>query len=129
MTTWQMYWLVKLDDISTACCIIGVTGSLAAVIGLIAIAVNGVKGEGEAERGFEDRVPGALAKIIRRFAPVAFALLLTATLLPDTKQLAAIILVPKLVNSEVVQRDIPQVYDLAVEWMKAKLAVPEPVEQ
>lgn len=38
--------------------------------------------------------------------------------------MAAIILVPKLVNSEVIQRDVPQVYDLAVEWMKAKLAVP-----
>ena len=46
---------------------------------------------------------------------------LGAILTPSTKQMAAIIVVPKIVNSTAVQKDIPELYSLGVEWLKDKL--------
>ena len=46
-------------------------------------------------------------------------------LTPTTKQMAAIIVVPAIANSKVVQEDIPsevrEMYGLAKEWMKSEL--------
>ena len=44
-----------------------------------------------------------------------------AILIPSTKTMAAIIIVPKIVNSTVVQKDVPELYDLGIEWLKGKL--------
>lgn len=117
MTTWQMYWLVKLDDIGSFCTVIAVLGGVLCSVGWVFRSV------------FDREAPDAVKRLLRIVTgPVILAMLL-AVLLPSTKQLAAIILVPKLVNSEMIQHDVPQVYDLAVEWMKAKLAVPEKAQQ
>lgn len=116
MTVWQMYWLVKLDDISTTFCGGLIMSEIAFAIMLLVFCVGASLGENVTKLG------DAMKKIA---LPCVIVFGLLATFTPTTRQLAAIILVPKLVNSEVVQRDIPQVYDLAVEWMKAKLAVPE----
>ena len=40
---------------------------------------------------------------------------------PSTKEMAAIIIVPKIANSTAVQKDVPELYDLGVEWLKDKL--------
>lgn len=40
------------------------------------------------------------------------------TFTPSTKQMAAIMIVPKITNSEKVQTIGNKVYDLAVEWME-----------
>jgi multisubunit Na+/H+ antiporter MnhG subunit len=44
-----------------------------------------------------------------------------AILTPSTKQMAAIIVVPTIVNSTAVQKDVPELYNLGVEWLKDKL--------
>ncbi len=46
------------------------------------------------------------------------ALVLSLTFIPSTKQMAAIMIVPKIVNNEKVQTIGNKVYDLAVEWME-----------
>lgn len=42
-------------------------------------------------------------------------------LTPSTKQMAAIIVVPKIADSTAVQKDVPELYSLGVEWLKDKL--------
>ena len=58
----------------------------------------------------------------KRFAYVAFAwLILSLTgvaLTPTTRQMAAIVIIPKVVNSEKVQTAGNKLYELAVEWME-----------
>ena len=44
-------------------------------------------------------------------------ILCTCVFLPSTKQMAAIMIVPKIVNNEKVQTIGNKIYDLAVEWM------------
>ena len=48
---------------------------------------------------------------------LAVVIKLTTAFVPSTKQMAAIIVVPKIANSEKVQTVGNKLYDLAVEWM------------
>ena len=48
---------------------------------------------------------------------LAVVIQLTTAFVPSTKQMAAIIVVPKIANSEKVQTVGNKLYDLAVEWM------------
>ena len=48
---------------------------------------------------------------------LAILSLLVVTFVPSTKQMAAIIVLPKLANSEKIQTVGNRLYDLAVEWM------------
>jgi hypothetical protein len=43
------------------------------------------------------------------------------TLMPSTNTLAAMFIAPAIANSEVVQKDVPELYNLAVEALKQKL--------
>jgi len=49
---------------------------------------------------------------------VAILVATVVTFIPTTKQMAAIMIVPRLANSERVQNIGNKVYDLAVEWME-----------
>jgi hypothetical protein len=101
ITTMQMYWLVTLDSIvrtSTAFSFVSALATIAAA-------------------GF--------AVDVRRFfwLPLVtmgmfFLSVAAATFIPTTKQAAAIIIVPKIVNNEKVQMVGNQLYDLAVDWME-----------
>jgi len=46
---------------------------------------------------------------------------LAATLMPSTKTLCAMFVVPAIVNSQAVQKDFPELYALAVEKLKSQL--------
>lgn len=50
-------------------------------------------------------------------ALVAVAFALVAAFVPTTRQMAAIVMVPKIADNEKVQAAGNKLYDLAVEWM------------
>lgn len=104
ITTMQMYWLVMLDSIKEGLAVILCICSLFFVLG---IPMLGVMGK-------EKLFP----LIARRILVIAAALILGLTFIPSTKQMAAIMIVPKIANSEKVQTIGNKVYDLAVEWME-----------
>ena len=59
----------------------------------------------------------------KKYSVIALAISVCGAILtPPTKQMAAIIVVPKIVNSTAVQKDVPELYSLGVEWLKDKLA-------
>lgn len=100
MTTTQMYWLVTMDSIVHASAIIAIA------LGFMAFLT----------------IPMALEDDLPKWTPPAIALVavaftLVAAFVPTTRQMAAIVMVPKIANNEKVQAAGNKLYDLAVEWM------------
>lgn len=124
ITTTEMYWLTRLDDIIQLCCTI-VFISVTSIIGLIvAGAILRCKYR-EYEWDTEESVAAShatgkhLHKIARWLVvPLSISLLVTA-FVPTTKEMAAIMIVPHLADSEKVQTVGNKVYDLALEWLEA----------
>lgn len=103
ITTTQMYWLMTLDSI----CL--VSGVLSVVLAFLTIAAFCAS--------VEDRE--AVSRWLAVVLGMAAALMLAiAVFTPTTKQMAAILVVPKIANSEKVQVAGDKLYDLAVEWLE-----------
>jgi hypothetical protein len=135
ITTMQMYWLVKLDNIidiieNLESWLVPIT--IFALMGAITLTLlyffagNGDYDifEGKSNKEFQDikiklwKYSGTCIKTGIISAGVAIALGIISNMIPSTKQMAAIMIVPCLVNSEKVQTIGNKVYDLAVEWME-----------
>ena len=54
-------------------------------------------------------------------AAFAFVCFFLYAVIPSTKTLAAMLIVPAIANSEVIQKDMPELYNLAVEKLKDTL--------
>lgn len=104
ITTMQMYWLVMLDNIIDAHYAILILCTLFCFIGIPMLGAIGKE---------ELYLPLAKKAVV-----VSVALVLSLTFIPTTKQMAAIMIVPKIANSEKVQTIGNKIYDLAVEWME-----------
>ena len=100
ITTAQMYWIVILDNIVVTSTILAAVGAIGSIFMLIGHTVDGWP-----------RWP-----VVTCLA-VTFAALMTLTFVPSTKQAAAILVVPSIVNSKKVQTVGNRLYDLAVEWL------------
>ena len=119
ITPMQMYWLVKLDDMR--CAFAGliwlpvtwiVTTAVVSFVTFMALA--------DEEDGRREKAVRLIKKALLLCIPMLFlavVIQLVAAFVPSTKQMAAIIVVPKLANSEKVQTAGNKLYDLAVEWM------------
>jgi hypothetical protein len=107
ITTMQMYWLVMLDSI---------VGLLIFIVACIFIALIPVL-------IFISELPSSERPVyygvVRRLISTLLICGFVSALIPSTKEMAAILIVPKIVNSEKVQMVGNKVYDLAVEWMES----------
>lgn len=119
ITTMQMYWLVKLDDmrhvidsltwLPVTWIVITAVVSFAAFMATI-----------DANESGREKVCRCIKKAALICIPMLLMIVviqLTTAFVPSTKQMAAIIVVPKIANSEKVQMAGNKLYDLAVEWM------------
>lgn len=114
ITTAQMYWLTRLTPLGNA--LEGFTG-----LGYAAMIVLFVVGIFLQDDMFEKGVRAIALKLLRAspcIGIVATLLLIATCLLPTTREMAAILIVPRIANSEKVQTVGNQLYDLAVEWME-----------
>jgi hypothetical protein len=135
ITTMQMYWLVKLDNIRSLLEGMFVPSSLITFIGLFCVIaltlIYSFAGNGNYEmfcgktneefqhiRTILWKWRGTCIKTSIIFFVIAIAINFMSALIPSTKQMAAIMIVPRLANSEKVQTIGNKVYDLAVEWME-----------
>jgi len=105
ITTSQMYWLIMLDNIVKFEVLIA-AASFLTILAFIGSSCN--------VRDFSKR-PRVIA--VPLFAVLLVVSMLLFTFTPTTKQMAAILIVPKIINSEKVQTVGNRLYDLAVEWM------------
>lgn len=107
ISTMGMYLIVKLDDIRF---LFGFWGTLSfCVFGLITIMLL-ANGESENEKQFR-----IFSTIITGLAVLSF---IFATFLPSTKQIAAIYVIPKIINDERVKQIPDKFLDLGLEWLE-----------
>lgn len=124
ITSTQLYWLTRLDAICTSIGVFTVLTALLSIALVIAGCVlrcavkeyswqddNRIKAERETGR----RLHGYAKRVVFVFC----ALSCIGTLIPSTKEMAAILVIPQIANSEKVQEVGGKIYDLAVEWMDA----------
>lgn len=105
ITTAQMYWLTRLD------CFCGLAFVVAIVSVLLPIFVSLAVTHDEAS---------AASAFFRTLKWTALPLVISLCVLmfvPTTKEMAAILIVPRIANSEKVQQAGNKLYELAVEWM------------
>jgi len=107
---WEMYWLVKLDDLQEFAILVAILAGIASIF--LAIA---------AVACCDDDIIKVCAKWIKRTLLLCVVFAFVAALIPSTKQMAAIIIVPKIANA-IEQNDqlkqLPsKVVDLADAWI------------
>ena len=111
----NMYWLTRLDHmhdvLGATCCLL--------VISTIGVLIAGCIMQDDDT--FEDETNECGRKFVRKspFMAAAFVVtLLIDALIPTTKEMAAMIVIPGVLNNEKVQTVGNRLYDLALEWME-----------
>lgn len=123
ITPWDVYWVTRLSNISGTLTIIAVLLFFISITLLILgfcwrstvrqyswDTDEGVKQKIE----LGEKTHRVLCKII---APITLGTILLAMLVPCSHEAAAIIIIPKIANSEKVEKVGNTIYDLAVQWM------------
>ena len=106
-----VYWITRLDAVRLAAGILCALSVLAVAAGPFALFVCTVDDVGEPFR--------SLWRNVTRVAAVVFAVSeLVLTLTPTKREMAAIIVVPRIANSETVAEIGDGVKTLAVEWLE-----------
>lgn len=114
ITPMQIYWLTRLDHVHA---VLAVTFVLL-VLSTIGILIAGGVMQ---DCAFTEETNKRGKKFVGKtpFMAAAFVVtLLVDALIPATREMAAILIVPRIVNNEKVQTVGNQLYDLAVEWME-----------
>ena len=111
-----VYWIVMLDSIHL------VLFGLAILAGVCIWRVLRYYDEryGEACKIGKERPAFPRIKICLLIVCL-ICVLIASAFLPTTKQMALIYVVPQIANSEMVQQDIPELYDLGVSALKQQL--------
>jgi len=117
ITTAQMYWLTRLDNVHDLLCgILVITCAAFAILSVIAGVATVVSDTADDRRKAE-----FASKLWRNIALAALAAGTIKVFTPTTRELAAIIVVPKIANSTLVTEKIPQelseLYTLAKQYM------------
>lgn len=98
ISPWTIYWITRLDVI------LGISGIL-----IFALLVT--FGIWMCETG--QRIVPAMKYLLIPFIPLSIII----TCVPSTKDMAAIIIIPKIVNNEKVERVGNYIYDAAIKWV------------
>ena len=115
ITTAQMYWLTRLTPLGHG---VGVFIFILALLtlGLLILELMMQDPHEFSEEGH--RIGVKFVKASPFVAVLAAILLIANCLLPTTKEMAAILIIPRVANSEKVQTVGNHLYDLACEWME-----------
>ncbi len=116
MTSMQIYWITRLDGIKNLG--IGISAALGLALGLYLIWVLVQDGE-----DYEVKVLEVWKKVKCKMITLFIFLVLSIianVLTPGMKQMAAIIVVPKIINNEQVQELPENILKLGNEWLKTK---------
>lgn len=116
---WMVYLILKLDAIRG----VFLTGTIASGVlfaVLLVVLISCYISEADLE-GYESK-SASLRKALVKAASVFLLFLITAVFIPTTRQFALIYIIPKIVNSDFVQKDIPaesrELYELGKDMLK-----------
>lgn len=119
MTSWQLYWLMRLDSIGCFFSVISIILILASVIVLIIATFN----KSMAYGGNSDAIRALkYFQTFLKMIPFIIVTSLITIFVPSTKEMAAIIVIPRLYKSLTENKkltEIPdKVFDLANSWLE-----------
>ena len=114
MTSWQLYWLTRMDGIIN----VGIPFMIFGVIGTITAGIVYATAKANDDKGVEKG-----SKLALKFAiPVLIFGIITQVFIPSVKELAAIILVPRLTQAVVANEELKKLpnnlLNLANEWIE-----------
>ena len=121
ITSSFMYWITRLDEV---CCVVGILAAIAtagAIFVAFPLAIEYFSWS-DHDRKYRDDINDtsipALRKVFLWLAISSIALLMADIFIPTTKDAAAIMVVPKIANSESVEEISTAVKDAAIKWLK-----------
>lgn len=123
----ELYLLLKLDSLIKVLPYVGIPFYILSFIFLLSFLREVYKKGGAENR----RIRSDLMKSVGLFALAGF-FWFAANLLPSTKEALVIVVVPKVVNSDFVQQDIPEetkaVYRYLKDYLLEKVDMPDPAK-
>lgn len=134
ITPWTLYWILKLDDVKetlNGVSMLGIVGlALMTVVLIVMYAVGDIDDNPDVKAGVL-----CLTKKAKQYVWPVFLCFLMSSFVPSTKQMAAIITVPAIANSEFVTTTLPkegrELYELTKQWLgdqvkKTTVEAPKP---
>ena len=115
MSEWTLYWIFRLDVLHNVVTVAFIGTTLGMVFTSFFITLNGCTD------GWDDKVTVQFKTILKKVLIPYIALIFLYIFTPSGKELAAIYVLPKVVESDVVQEDLPEIYELAKERLKELL--------
>lgn len=114
ITESAIYWVLKLDELRGICVVVCVISGMLSFGSLIGWVVNVTDG---------DAVKAAKALFFKAISVLMLGLVI-GVLLPSTKQMAMVKVIPAIANSEVVvdmSKDAKELYKMGIEAIKEQL--------
>lgn len=114
ISPWTIYWVMQLDSIGNALSVLFVMLLLIVIMSFflgVMFKANPIDEEQEEWGKF-------LISAVKKIAPVTLILFLILTFVPDTKTVAAMIVIPAIANNENIQGESVEIYNLAKEAMR-----------
>ena len=118
ITSAQVYWLLMLDSIKGVVFGFGIVGAMLSGFLFTGTMIAFLATVGDDYNKEEHKAIGVWARW--SFVPffILLAILLSSALIPNTKQMATIMVAPKIINNEQVQELPSQVLELANDWLE-----------
>jgi len=110
MNMFELYCILKLDEVKS---LLEITGAVSC---LFVTVILGMFLFDYLDAG--KKIPLWYKVCSMTLIPMVIFLILAAVLIPSTKQMATIIIAPKIINNEVLKDDLKELYGLAKEELK-----------
>ena len=112
----------------------GIADDVSFTLGFLALLTGGVTGffllfrimEGPS---MDDEDKAVTISWFKRSLCFFMAFIISSVLTPNSKTIAAMVVIPALIESDAVREDIPQLYDAAIEKLKESLELTPAVEK
>lgn len=112
ITATTLYWITRLDSLCALLAFVVIVGIIGFIITLMASFINEPFGE--------ERTP--YFRWGKRFSIAVFVAFLIGCFVPSSREMAMFYVVPHIAESDVVKRDVPELYDMGVSALKDFLA-------
>jgi len=138
ISAWTIYWFIKLDSIISLCGGFAFASIVLFLGMLVAIAVcYGTRSDymsgcwrNEEKAEIWSGYAKYWSKMAKRFAILPVLFIILHNMIPSTKEMATIYVIPKIANSTFVNETLPaemkDIYGMAKDWMKTTLKTEEP---
>lgn len=111
ISPWLVYLWGIADSVRDGAILISMFAGIFAIVG--AIAVPTMESDGDVDRGFL----ASMRKLRLVITTMFFVALPVAFLTPSSRTVAIMVIAPAIVNSSVIQKDVPELYEAAKKAM------------